>query len=94
MPDLLGKRPASRCKRPATHGRRRLDECTFYTQNCLGAKTETRVTEIVSTCRSRHTFAAFLQETWRKGKELKQCDDGFRKRVGVGPDAAQRRCRH
>ena len=42
----------------------------LITQNCLGLKTATRLTELIAVLRQRGAFAAFLQETWRTGTEV------------------------
>ena len=41
--------------------------------------------EFTDTFQQRHAFAAFLQETWRAGKEVLPCDGGC-VLIGVGPD--------
>ena len=78
-------RAVGRAKRPASRYQRRRDEKRLFSQNCLGLKTPSRVAEFTDTFQQRHAFAAFLQETWREGKEVLPCDGGC-VLIGVGPD--------
>eukprot|EP00310_Coccolithus_braarudii_P003461 CAMPEP_0183378176 /NCGR_PEP_ID=MMETSP0164_2-20130417/124779_1 /TAXON_ID=221442 /ORGANISM="Coccolithus pelagicus ssp braarudi, Strain PLY182g" /LENGTH=114 /DNA_ID=CAMNT_0025555723 /DNA_START=505 /DNA_END=845 /DNA_ORIENTATION=+ len=67
-----------RAKRPY-----RYDLHALYTQNFLGAKSDTAVAEHLGTCKLRATFAVCGQETWRAGTDA-ITQDGLTF-VGVGP---------
>ena len=69
--------------------RRGVDVRSIITQNCLGLKTQTRMTEFIATMRQRDAFAACLQETWRVGVE-KLSEDGFLF-IGAAPASQQGR---
>ena len=69
--------------------RRGIDVRSIITQNCLGLKTQTRLTECIETMRQRNAFAACLQETWRTGVE-ELSEDGF-VFIGAAPASQQGR---
>lgn len=50
--------------------RLRRDLRSLISQNCLGIKTATSLTELIAVLQRRCAFAAFLQETWRVGTEM------------------------
>ena len=56
--------------KPSRRQRLRRDLRLFISQNCLGLKTATRLTELIYVLQNRRAFAAFLQETWRTGTEV------------------------
>ena len=49
---------------------------SFVSQNCWGVKSDSRIAQMLDTLGCRHTFAAFLQETWRMGDEEFE-EDGY-----------------
>jgi len=50
--------------------RMRRDLRSLISQNCLGIKTATSLTELIAVLQRRRAFATFLQETWRVGTEV------------------------
>ena len=54
-----------------------LKRITFLSQNVRGVKTDSRITELCQVMRKRDIIAACLQETWRKGQEVLECDQFF-----------------
>ena len=53
-------------------GNRRRKHVRIFSQNCRGLKTKDRLQMIVEELENRNSFAAAVQETWRKGSEALQ----------------------
>ena len=62
---------------------------SILTQNCLGMKSATRKTELISVLRQREPLAVCLQETWRTGVE-ELSEDGWLF-IGSAPASQQGR---
>ena len=62
---------------------------TFYSQNCRGIKTDARLAELLDCLVRVQAFVAFLQETWRSGRE-QFVQDGWTF-LGSAPDVQQGR---
>ena len=53
-------------------GNRRRKHVRIFSQNCRGLKTKDRLQMVVGELENRNSFAAAVQETWRKGSEALQ----------------------
>ena len=86
----LGVRLCSTLKassKSAVHGdvlARRLQSLNFFSQNCLGLKTDSQRQQLVASLKQRRAYAASLQETWHDGSGIFQVNEF--QLVLAGPD--------
>jgi hypothetical protein len=64
---------------------RRKQLLRFFSQNCLGLKTDAKRQQLVTTLKQRNSYAAALQETWHPGSGIFQINDF--QLIMVGPES-------